>query len=308
MEPKVNVILGGATGKVNDWIEKAVKAGVVVGEANGLGLVVEKGKDPSTAIDVDGLEDPAGGVKQEVDGDVEEIEGAAGAADLAKDGMMSKFFVITVLMAAGHLLDAEGIPGRTDGTFKLWGSQSVRALLSFLLGTLIMKLIHASRQYGGYTDDSDLRLVVLHSGFITLEEMSAAKLGGRDLRVTLRVGRYPRGRYVGGPVEKKGAEAGSYLSRTRTSNVTAGAVPGGGVELRSYAWGNSHDGGSLEVVKCDWVKVGHVERFAKASERLATETTSRLILSRIISEEQRIHCTLRTGRPGWRNTPDSVPG
>ncbi|KAG9023203.1 hypothetical protein FRB95_013413 [Tulasnella sp. JGI-2019a] len=133
LEPKVNVILGGTTGKINEWMEKSKVGGGVAGEggSGALGLVVEKGKDPSTAIDVDGLDESASAsaatVKQERESEVggEEAVGVSTPVDPGKDGMMSRFFVITVLMAASHLLDAESVPGRTDGTFKLWGSQSV---------------------------------------------------------------------------------------------------------------------------------------------------------------------------------------
>lgn len=76
-----------------------------------------------------------------------------------------------------------------------------------------------------------------------MDDMTLARTKGheQDLRVTLRVGKFARGRYIGGPVEG----GGTLPPSTAT----------GGLELRSYAWGNSHDGGSLEVVKCEWVLV-----------------------------------------------------
>ncbi|KAG8992016.1 hypothetical protein FRB94_012041 [Tulasnella sp. JGI-2019a] len=140
---------------------------------------------------------------------------------------------------------------------------------------------HVHHVHHVHHHDSDLRLVVLHSGFVTLEDMSAAKLSGRDLRVTLRVGRYPRGRYIGGPVEKAAerSKIASSPSRSRTSSA-AGISPGG-VELRSYAWGNSHDGGSLEVVKCEWVKRGtaHSLHVPNRKARMAQYARQRARLS-----------------------------
>lgn len=75
--------------------------------------------------------------------------------------------------------------------------------------------------------------------------MYKAKNENKDLRVRLRVGRYPRGRYIGGPAE-----------------IPAGPPPkkrskhdSGEVRIKSYAWGNSHDGGSLEVLSVDVTKV-----------------------------------------------------
>ncbi|KAG8895735.1 hypothetical protein FRB99_000378, partial [Tulasnella sp. 403] len=150
------------------------------------------------------------------------------------------YFTMTVLMASGHLLTPSSIPNRLDGAYKLWGSQS----------------------YGGYTDDSDLRLILLHSGFIALEEMDKAKSESKDLRIKLRVGRYPRARYIGGPAEPRRTSASPALSsgsgglpsskkRTRTERERED-----GSWIKSFAWGNSHDGGSIEVVGVEWVKRG----------------------------------------------------
>lgn len=116
-------------------------------------------------------------------------------------------------------------------------------------------------QYGGYTDDSDLRLVLLHSGFVTLDDMG--KAGGRDLRVRLRVGRHARGRYIGGPAEapKKGA--------------------GKREKIKSFAWGNSHDGGSIEVVGIEWVKRGtaHSKHIPNRKARMAQYARQRARLN-----------------------------
>lgn len=108
-------------------------------------------------------------------------------------------------------------------------------------------------QYGGYTDDSDLRLILLHSGFIDVEEMELAKLKGMDLRVRLRVGRYARGRYIGGP--SSSSQHGGRTTLLPNINGVPSNNKNTGVELRSYAWGNSHDGGSVEVLECAWMDV-----------------------------------------------------
>lgn len=102
-------VLGAGGG--GDWStgEHVVKA--MVGA--GAGAVEDEGKDPSTAIDVDGDEDGSTrGIKMP-------------GEELNDEDDEDGFFVVTVLMAAGHLLTAETLPGRMDGTFKLWGSQSV---------------------------------------------------------------------------------------------------------------------------------------------------------------------------------------
>lgn len=159
------------------------------------------------------------------------------------------FFTITVLIASGHLLTPHTIPGRLDGTFKLWGSQS----------------------YGGYTDDSDLRLILVHSGFITIDDMCKAKNENKDLRVRLRVGRYPRGRYVGGPAEASTSPP--PKKRSKHDN--------GEVRIKSYAWGNSHDGGSLEVLSVDVIKRGaaHSKHIPNRKARMAQYARQRARLN-----------------------------
>ncbi|KAG9047306.1 hypothetical protein FS837_002563 [Tulasnella sp. UAMH 9824] len=183
----------------------------------------------------------------------EPVQNADGADETVVTGVdvfaTAPFFTMTVLLASGHLLTPHTIPGRLDGTFKLWGSQS----------------------YGGYTDDSDLRLILLHSGFITIDDMYKAKNENKDLRVRLRVGRYPRGRYVGGPAE-----------------IPAGPPPkkrnkhdSGEVRIKSYAWGNSHDGGSLEVLSVDVTKRGaaHSKHIPNRKARMAQYARQRARLN-----------------------------
>ncbi|KAG8987174.1 hypothetical protein FRB90_003562 [Tulasnella sp. 427] len=159
------------------------------------------------------------------------------------------FFTMTVLMSSGHLLSPQTVPGRLDGTFKLWGSQS----------------------YGGYTDDSDLRLILLHSGFVTLEDMTKAKNERKDLKIRLKVGRYPRSRYVGGPSE---APAGPPPKKRSKHDGTD-------VKIKSYAWGNSHDGGSLEVLNVEIINRGtaHSKHFPNRKARMAQYAKQRARLN-----------------------------
>lgn len=159
------------------------------------------------------------------------------------------FFTMTVLMASGHLLTPQTVPGRLDGAFKLWGSQS----------------------YGGYTDDSDLRLVLLHSGLITLDDMTKAKNENKDLKVRMRVGRYPRGRYIGGPAEVPSGPP----PKKRTKHDSPE------VKIKSYAWGNSHEGGSLEVLSVDVIKRGaaHSKHAPNRKARMAQYARQRARLN-----------------------------
>lgn len=75
--------------------------------------------------------------------------------------------------------------------------------------------------------------------------MTKAKNENKDLKVRLRVGRYPRGRYIGGPAE--GSSGPPPKKRTKHD--------GPEVKIKSYAWGNSHEGGSIEVLSVDVIKV-----------------------------------------------------
>ncbi|KDQ09791.1 hypothetical protein BOTBODRAFT_36783 [Botryobasidium botryosum FD-172 SS1] len=97
---------------------------------------------------------------------------------------------------------------------------------------------------GGYTDDSDIRLAVLHAAFVSLDEMRRAKKEERDLKVEF-VWRGVRTRFrgsVGGVGRRAGAK--------RAWSEDAEGV------VRSAGWGTSHDGGALEIVRTEWVEKG----------------------------------------------------
>lgn len=75
--------------------------------------------------------------------------------------------------------------------------------------------------------------------------MNAARTKGKehDLRVSLWAGMLEAGMSV--VLSKR-----NHLRRRRVRVTVLG-----GVELRSYAWGNSHDGASSEVLRSEWLKV-----------------------------------------------------
>ena len=49
------------------------------------------------------------------------------------------FFAMTVLMSSGHLLTSSTLPGRLDGAFKLWGSQSVSPSIPLSIFALLIR-------------------------------------------------------------------------------------------------------------------------------------------------------------------------
>jgi hypothetical protein len=107
----------------------------------------------------------------------------------------------------------------------------------------------------GYTDDSDVRLAVLHASFASLEDMRRAKKDGRDLKVRV-FWKGVRTRYRGVAVEVDGS--GAFGS---SSEAVTGAKKGKGKRkaetiLRSSAWGTSHDGGCMQIVGINWVEKG----------------------------------------------------
>ena len=101
-----------------------------------------------------------------------------------------------------------------------------------------------------YTDDSDLFLCALHSGWVSWSAARKARREGRDLRIEVRLTR--EARYIGG--------LGQALRRPAERGVQEEAEedlgPGDdGSTLLSSGWGNGHDGAGLEVVKAEFVPV-----------------------------------------------------
>ena len=122
----------------------------------------------------------------------------------------------------------------------------------------------------GYTDDSDVRLVALHSGFVALEEMRCAAMGlkynpdkvkekekekegggggGRRGRV-----REKEAVVSDEPGEKKDLKVKLYWRGIKaTFSGSVGPKPGGSIQ--SASWGSSHDGGMIEVASVEWLPV-----------------------------------------------------
>lgn len=95
-----------------------------------------------------------------------------------------------------------------------------------------------------YTDDSDLFLCALHSGWITWSATRKARQDGKDLRLELRLTR--EARYVGGYGAK-------YIGNPDGQD---GPSEDDGTVLLSAGWGNGHDGAGMEILKADFVQVG----------------------------------------------------
>lgn len=125
LEPKVVVCAGllyGGAGKISEWMMRNEmqqnQSQRRERREKGAGMGTGTGADPSNAIEVDGED----GEKREKK---EKESKEAAASKREEEGEQEVFFLVTVLMAAQHLLTEDTVPGRTDGTFKLWGSQSV---------------------------------------------------------------------------------------------------------------------------------------------------------------------------------------
>jgi hypothetical protein len=142
----------------------------------------------------------------------------------------------------------------------------------------------------GYTDDSDVRLMVLHAGFVTLDDMRAAKLGlpshvnVESLHATRSAQQRPGAKERQRPAISAAAKSLAVISETREkdSNERAPALvssggkrdlavhllwrgvksrfksslgPVSGGSIQSAAWGTSHDGGALEIERIEWLPV-----------------------------------------------------
>ncbi|CDO69680.1 hypothetical protein BN946_scf184851.g68 [Trametes cinnabarina] len=129
-----------------------------------------------------------------------------------------------------------------------------------------------------YTDDSDLFLCALHSGWISWSMARRARREGKDLRLEVRLTR--EARFVGG--------LGSPL---RTRDAPADEEPeeeDDGSSLLSSGWGNSHDGSGVEVLKAEFVTSGTAHSFGlrNRSQRLLEYAERRCALG----------CAPRSGR------------
>ena len=102
-----------------------------------------------------------------------------------------------------------------------------------------------------YTDDSDLFLCALHSGWVSWSAARRARREGRDLVMEVRLTR--EARYIGGygqPLTAKARERG---------DEELGAEDDG-TSLLSSGWGNGYDGAGLEVLRAEFVPVSFIRR------------------------------------------------
>jgi outer membrane biosynthesis protein TonB len=130
-----------------------------------------------------------------------------------------------------------------------------------------------------YTDDSDLFLCAIHSGWLTWTGAWAARRQGKDVKLDLRVLRCAGapggarwvecvagrredvvGRFLGGWGEKCFNEAGKGRKRQvdeKENDVEGDEDPSDGEDdgrgLVSAAWGTSHDGSAIEVLGVEFV-------------------------------------------------------
>ncbi|KIP07127.1 hypothetical protein PHLGIDRAFT_89959, partial [Phlebiopsis gigantea 11061_1 CR5-6] len=112
---------------------------------------------------------------------------------------------------------------------------------------------HPLEMYGTrrvYTDDSDLFLCALHSGWVSWTATRQARKEGKDLRLELRLSK--EARFVGGLGAKfVGIPEGQ-----------AGLTDDDGSTLLSAGWGNGHDGSGMEILRAEFVKKGIAHNFS----------------------------------------------
>ncbi|KAG9127439.1 hypothetical protein FRC07_013884 [Ceratobasidium sp. 392] len=92
----------------------------------------------------------------------------------------------------------------------------------------------------GYTDDSDILLAAVHSNKTTWSDIRRARRLKQDVKITVGV-------WAGG--------ANGGRNATRPKGGAWEGVPGGG-QLHSSSWGNTHDGGGMEIVEVVWMDPG----------------------------------------------------
>ncbi|KAG8744181.1 hypothetical protein FRC10_010647 [Ceratobasidium sp. 414] len=92
----------------------------------------------------------------------------------------------------------------------------------------------------GYTDDSNVLLAAVHSGKTTWSDIRRARRSRQDVKVVVGV-------WAGG--------ANGGRNATRPKGGAWEGMPGGG-QLHSSSWGNTHDGGGMEIVEVVWMEPG----------------------------------------------------
>ncbi|KAG9097116.1 hypothetical protein FS749_007023 [Ceratobasidium sp. UAMH 11750] len=92
----------------------------------------------------------------------------------------------------------------------------------------------------GYTDDSNVLLAAVHSNKTTWSDIRHARRSKQDVKIVVGV-------WAGG--------ANGGRTATRPMGGAWEGVPGGG-QLHSSSWGNTHDGGGMEIVEVVWIEPG----------------------------------------------------
>lgn len=122
-------------------------------------------------------------------------------------------------------------------------------------GTTPVETHHPGPTIGGrrvYTDDSDLALCALHSGFANMGGMRKAKANKMNMKVEVKLTR--EGRFVGG----FGAPYhGGRLEKEREGELDGG-IEEDGRRMLSGGWGNGHDGAGLEILDVEFIQVSRV--------------------------------------------------
>ncbi|KAJ2963841.1 hypothetical protein NUW54_g14262 [Trametes sanguinea] len=134
-----------------------------------------------------------------------------------------------------------------------------------------------------YTDDSDLFLCALHSGWVSWSMARRARREGKDLRLEVRLTR--EARFVGG------------LGNPLQVREALDEEPDGendGSSLLSSGWGNSHDGSGIEVLQAEFVAPNTAHSFGlrNRSQRLLEYAERRCALGcapRLGRKRRRLH-------------------
>ncbi|KAI0331683.1 hypothetical protein GY45DRAFT_1248347 [Cubamyces sp. BRFM 1775] len=135
-----------------------------------------------------------------------------------------------------------------------------------------------------YTDDSDLFLCALHSGWVSWSMARRARRERKDLRLEVRLTR--EARYVGG--------LGSPLRMRDVESDESSGSDDDGSSLLSSGWGNSHDGSGIEILKAEFVAPGTAHSFGlrNRSQRLLEYAERRCALGcvpRSSRKRRRLH-------------------
>ncbi|OSD04904.1 hypothetical protein PYCCODRAFT_1363462 [Trametes coccinea BRFM310] len=135
-----------------------------------------------------------------------------------------------------------------------------------------------------YTDDSDLFLCALHSGWVSWSMARRARRESKDLRLEVRLTR--EARFVGG--------LGSPLRMREATLDDEPDSENDGSSLLSSGWGNSHDGSGIEVLKAEFVAPGTAHSFGlrNRSQRLLEYAERRCALGcapRLGRKRRRLH-------------------